>query len=322
MNSSKRLWIYVSIILAVISISVGWQRGSAQSEDAQYFPSTGHWVRDEFLIRYHEISNPSVIYGAPITERFFDPFTELEVQYFEKVRFELHPNSPNGLQVKLSPLGDYLYQQEPTLSSPVNAPACRTFVQTGFSVCYAFLDFFEANGGGAQFGYPISGFEIHDGWIVQYFQNMRFEWHPENKTGERVTISNLGYRYFFDHREDPTLLNSVPRDEIPELPILDLRTHAFAGSAVLPLDGTQTLYFIVQDQYHNPVTDADVDFTLIFPDGSTKEFKTGKTDSSGISTLSFKLDSNTPGTVNVLVEVSFDNGALTAKTRTSFSLWW
>jgi len=321
MTSSKRLWIYLSLILVVICITIGWQQVSAQSEDTRYFPTTGHWVSNEYLTKYEEIPNGLEIYGAPITEPFFDTITEHEIQYFEKVRFELHPELPAGLQVKLSKLGEYLYQEEQSISTPINASACRTFVQTDYSVCYAFLDFFEANGGEALFGYPISGFEIHDGWIVQYFQNVRFEWHPENPTGKRVTISNLGYRYFYDRREDQTLLNSVPNDQIPDLPV-KLQTYVFAGSAILPLDGSQTLYFIVQDQYHNPVTNADVDFTLIFPDGSSKEFKAGKTNDAGISTLSFKLNSDTPGTVSVFVNVSYDNGALTAKTRTSFSLWW
>ena len=322
MFSSKRFWLYIALVSLLVCAGLGWQQVFAQTENARYFPATGHWVTDEFLVKYQEIPNPSELYGAPITESFEDTLSGRKIQYFEKVRFELHPELPEGLKVTLSKLGEFLYEEGQTLSAPANAPACRTFVQSEYAVCYAFQDFFEANGDVAQFGFPISGFEIHDGWIVQYFQNARFEWHPENSAGKKVTVSNLGYRYFYDRQEDPTLLNPVPRDEAPDLPIFNLQAHAFASSAILPVSGSQTMYIIVQDQYYNPVANADVDFTVILPDGTTKDYKAGRTNAAGVSKLSFEISSGKIGIANVLVNVSYDNGALTAKTRTSFSLWW
>ena len=319
----KRNWaIIFLLILAFGFVGVGWQKVFAQAEDTRYFPETGHWVTGDFLIKYESVSNQSEIIGAPITESFEDPISGRTIQYFEKVRFELHPELPGELRVKLSPLGDYLYEEGTPINVIANTTACESFVQSEHPVCYAFLEFFETNGGVAQFGYPVSGFEIHDGWIVQYFQNARLEWHPENPTGRRVTVSNLGYRYFYDRREDPTLLNPVPNNEAPDIPVFDLRAYAFAASSILPINGTQTLYFIVQDQFHNPVANAEVDFTVTLPDGSTKAYKAEKTNAAGISILDFEVVSNTPGLVKVLIFVTYDNGALTTQTRTSFSLWW
>ncbi|HBX70578.1 MAG TPA: hypothetical protein DEH25_14650 [Chloroflexi bacterium] len=317
----KRIWVYFSLLLFVAVIGIMGQRASAQAENARYFPETGHWVTGEFLTKYEGIDNPLDIYGAPITESFLDADSKLEFQYFEKARFEFDPDAPAGLRVKLSPLGEALYEAGAQISVPTNAAACRAFVQTGYSVCYAFLDFFEENGATAQFGYPISGFESHDGWIVQYFQNARFEWHPENPAGKYVTISNLGYRYFYDQREDPTLLNTVPQDQIPNLPVLGLQTHAFASIAILPLSGTQTLFVIVQDEYHNPIEGAEVNFSVILPDGSTESYQAPRTNQAGVSTQHFEVHANRPGIVNILVQVRY-NATLTAKTRTSFSLWW
>jgi len=299
-------------------VGIGWQQAVAQ-EDARYFPATGHWVSGEFLDKYEGIPNPSTLYGAPITEVFTDPISERQVQYFEKVRFEFHPELPPGLRVKLSPLGEYLYQEGQLLIVPSNFPACRTFVESEYPICYAFLDFFEANGDVAQFGYPISGFEIHDGWIVQYFQNARFEWHPENPPGQWVTVSNLGFRYFNDRREDPSLLNPVV-DNAPILPVLRLRPHAFVGSAITPLQGNQTIYVIVQDQNLRPVADVQVEFTVILADGSTKDYQASNTNQAGISTLNFLFQSDSPGIAEIHVHVSYDS--MEAKTRTSFRLWW
>jgi hypothetical protein len=157
---------------------------------------------------------------------------------------------------------------------------------------------------------------------VQYFQNTRFEWHPENPTGKRVTVSNFGYRYFYERREDPTLLNPVPNEEAPNVPITSLGVHAFTKSAVMPLNGVQTLYVIVQDQYHNPVEGVEVEFTVVLPDGSQKAYKSDRTNPLGVSVLSFDVHSTQPGTATISVRAVYDNGALTKTTRTSFSLWW
>ncbi|MEO5950939.1 MAG: copper resistance protein CopC, partial [Chloroflexia bacterium] len=66
------------------------------------------------------------------------------------------------------------------------APKCVTFDQTKRSACGRFLEYWNANGGLAQQGYPISA-EMQeksdtDGktYTVQYFERAVFEKHPEN----------------------------------------------------------------------------------------------------------------------------------------------
>src|SRR5687768_713835 len=82
-------------------------------------------------------------------------------------------------------------------------PNCRLYPETGWSVCGAFLDYWQRNGGLAQQGYPISGeFEevsALDGkrYTVQYFERAVFEQHPENKAPYDVLLSQLGT---FRHR--------------------------------------------------------------------------------------------------------------------------
>jgi hypothetical protein len=241
------------------------------------------------------------------------------VQYFEKVRFELDPSLPPGLRVKLSPLGEYLYQEGQLMPRPTNFPACQYFPKTGNSVCYAFLIFFEKYGGITQFGYPISDFENHEGWIVQYFQNARLEWHPENLPGERVVVSDLGYNYFNYRDENPRLLNPVEEEEYI-VPIWRLHPRAFVSSAILPVGETQTLYVIVQDQNLKPVSGAQVDFTIEFSNGTESEFRINDTNEAGVSTFSFKVSANSPGIAKIFVLVTLDN-FLTGETRTSFQIW-
>lgn len=320
MVRSKHYLVLIFLIFLIAIFGTGSQQGFAQSENTRYFPETGHWVANEFLLKYEDILNPTTLYGAPITEAFVDSFG-IKVQYFEKVRFELDPSLPLGIQVKLSPLGEFLYQENQVLAVPSNSRACRSFAEINHTVCYAFLDFFEANGGVSQFGYPVSGFEIHDGWIVQYFQKARFEWHPENQPGQWVTLSNLGVRYFYDRGEDPKLLSPANETETrPFFPVLKLRPKAFVSSAVLPSGDTQTIYVIVQDQNLRPVPNAEVEFTVLLPDGSTKEYRASNTNKSGVSTLDFSVDSNSTGITNIQVSVTYNS--LRGKTRTSFQIWW
>src|SRR5688572_16925930 len=76
--------------------------------------------------------------------------------------------------------------------------ACRSFAETGKTLCNRFLSYWEQNGGLPQQGYPISGefreqSEI-DGkaYTVQYFERAVFELHPENKPPYDVLLSLLG----------------------------------------------------------------------------------------------------------------------------------
>lgn len=74
----------------------------------------------------------------------------------------------------------------------------RTFPETGKTVQGRFLEYWTANGGLAQQGYPISGeFEEKsdsDGktYTVQYFERSIFEMHPENAAPNDVLLSLLG----------------------------------------------------------------------------------------------------------------------------------
>jgi hypothetical protein len=320
MFRSKRFWLLISLILLGSILGISERQVLAQTDVSRYFPETGHWVTNEFLYKYESIPNPTLLYGAPITESFLDSFGT-KVQYFEKVRFELDPTLPPSIQVKISPLGEYLYQEGKKLGMTTNTPACRLFSETGHSVCYAFLDFFDKNGGISQFGYPISGFEEHDGRYVQYFQKARFEWHPEKPPGQWVTLSNLGLRYFYYHGENLGELNPVLEDDnIPDNSILSLRTKAFVKSSVLSSGGTQTIYIIVQDQHYKPVPGAKVEFILTLPDGSTKEYRTNNTNIDGITMLDFSVGSDFRGITNIEVLSSYKE--LDGHTLTSFHLWW
>nr|PZN67601.1 MAG: hypothetical protein DIU58_02845 [Sphaerobacter thermophilus] len=81
-----------------------------------FFPQTGHRLCFGFKEYWEshglEFGDPGVSYreslalfGYPISEEFTDPDTGLTVQYFERARFEFHPDNPEPHRVLLGRLG-------------------------------------------------------------------------------------------------------------------------------------------------------------------------------------------------------------------------
>lgn len=292
---------------------------TAQTSGSQFFSETGHWVSNAFLEKYNSVPNPRDLFGFPITDQFRDETSGLTLQYFQKARFQLHPQAPPDLRVQLSPLGEFLYESGKKVEIPSTFPSCRQFPQTGYQVCYAFLAFFESNGGISQFGYPISGLESHDGWFVQYFQRARFEWHPERSPGEKVMLSNLGTSFFQFNNENPSLLKPKLNDNLPIQPVSNLHVYAFVEKPISSVRGNQALYVIVYDQNYHPVEDAFASFIINLPNGESIEGKMDETDSRGISSIQFPIVSDKAGTAEITVTITL--GALQKITQTSFQLW-
>lgn len=71
---------------------------------------------------------------------------------------------------------------------------CTFFPETGHRLCFGMRDFWNARGGLAIFGFPISE-EFSDsatGFTVQYFERQRLEWHPENPPEWQIVGGLLG----------------------------------------------------------------------------------------------------------------------------------
>jgi hypothetical protein len=75
---------------------------------------------------------------------------------------------------------------------------CQTFTQTGHQVCGKFLTYWNAHGGLAQQGYPLTeaANEVSPvngkTYLTQYFERAVFEEHPENAAPYDVLLSLLG----------------------------------------------------------------------------------------------------------------------------------
>ncbi|HYF66029.1 MAG TPA: hypothetical protein VD886_24580 [Herpetosiphonaceae bacterium] len=133
------------------------------------------------------------IYGLPLTE----PQTQANgviIQYFERVRFEYHPeNEGTEYVVLLGLMGVELGFKEAPQPAPTNATdGAWYFTATGHTINPAFRAFWDDRGGLYTFGYPIGqAFRDKDGRLVQYFERTRLELHPENAGTEYEVLLGL-----------------------------------------------------------------------------------------------------------------------------------
>ena len=294
------------------------ERGSvhAQSAEVQFFPETGHHVRGDFLHFYKSVHDPGLVFGYPITEQISSKDGKT-VQYFQRARFELQAGLPENQRVQLTPVGQALYRPADQLKLE-NISGCEMY-PTGYSVCLAFLDFYRANGGTAQFGNPISPFEFHENLIVQYFERARFEWRADRPEGQRVVLTDLG-RYYFDQLgEDPALLKPVNPADATINPILSIKAHAFVAKPFTRPTGQQTVYIIVQSQTLQAISNATGKATVHWPDGRTDDyfFTTNKV---GLATATFNFADQKQGEL-VTIDIVVVYEGLGSRTRTSFRIW-
>ncbi|EFO79910.1 peptidase S8 and S53 subtilisin kexin sedolisin [Oscillochloris trichoides DG-6] len=179
--------------------------------DRLYFPETQHSLGGGFR-QYWEMNGGLSIFGFPISEEF----TELggdgqnyTVQYFERHRFEFHPELAPPYNVLLSRIGDDTLRTAGrdwfTFAKSGQVVGCLYFAETDQSICEPFLSYWRSNGlefdgrasksfaeSLALFGLPLSGpqvEEVEPGVFVtvQWFERTRFEDH-----GGRVLLGLLG----------------------------------------------------------------------------------------------------------------------------------
>ena len=154
-----------------------------------YFPETGQVVSGVFL-RYWQQYGGLAQFGLPRTREFEErsPYDNklYKVQYFERARFEYHPeNAGTPYEVLLGLLGRDFHQIDPP-APPKEGQSY--FAQTGHNLGGAFREYWLSHGGLFVSGLPIpprrfTEVSPDDGktYMVQYFERARYEYHPENR---------------------------------------------------------------------------------------------------------------------------------------------
>jgi len=210
----NRRWRRLIALLALCCLFA--PAGSARAQTGgRCFRETGYCVAGP-IRDFWERNGGLMVFGFPITpqqpERVEGRPTQ--VQWFERSRLELHPEHPAPYDVQIGRMGaDRLSQlRRDWKAFPRVAPAadCRTFAETGHTVCGELLAAWQSGGLNLDgdpgindneslglFGLPLSSPTPERGsdgktYTVQWFERARFELHPENAPPYNVLLGLLG----------------------------------------------------------------------------------------------------------------------------------
>ncbi len=196
--------VLISMVVAGIMIAgIPTTNTQAQQPAQRCFPETGYCIEGRFRT-YWEQNGGLPVFGYPITtaQQEVNPTdgkTYL-TQWFERNRFEYHPDHAAPYDVLLGLLGaeQMNVQQHGISSFQVAEDTSRFFAETGYTIAPEFWDYWQSNGlelghpsisrqeSLALFGYPISQPQMElnptDGkvYLTQWFERTRFEYHPES----------------------------------------------------------------------------------------------------------------------------------------------
>jgi hypothetical protein len=200
----------------VLNVTAPASQPTTVPTDGRTFTETGFTVSGAFWTAWlggRPYEDSLYINGLPLTavrdEVSPTDGKTYKTQWFERARFEEHPENQPPFNVLLGLLGTAAAQgrENEAPFKPVTNPGggLSWFQETGHTLGdnseggRAIAAFWTRLGGLQQFGYPLSQPFMEtsqdDGkrYLVQYFERQRFEYQPENKGSQfEVLLGRLG----------------------------------------------------------------------------------------------------------------------------------
>jgi hypothetical protein len=205
----------LALLIALLVVSHAAAQPASDTHCFASIPSIDNCIEGRFASFWND-NGGLPVFGYPITPQRNEPNQDLQgtflTQWFERNRFELHPENQAPYDVLLGRLGAELleaqgrdWHNEPNDGNPLGGN-CRHFEQTNREVCGPFLQFWQEHGLAdpsldadgrslALFGLPLTGVKLEQSpngnvILTQWFERARFELHPE--AGYTVLLGLVG----------------------------------------------------------------------------------------------------------------------------------
>jgi len=213
------VYLGMALALAVMALPKASLAAPAQQGTSHHFTETNQDVSGRFWDVWQggrSYADSLYINGFPISDKHAEQsLTDgkiYQTQWFERARYEEHPENAKPYDVELGLLGDFAAEGRKdtpfqAIANPSNG--MQWFPETKHTAGdtsvggKAIAQFWSQKGGVAQFGFPLSQpFQevtsstdpafAGKSFLVQYFERQRFEYHPENTGNFLVLLGRLG----------------------------------------------------------------------------------------------------------------------------------
>jgi len=235
-----RIAVYAGVIGSLCVSALPAAVNAAPAAQGTSRTINGHAVAGRFLELWSaQGSEQSNVYvnGLPITDRRAEISTTdgktYDTQWFERARYEAHPENKAPYDVLLGLLGVNFAEGRGSVDPatkqvrnpadaafvPIDKPADANgttkvwFQETKHSVSGKILEYWNKYGGLSQFGFPLSeAFQEvsatdNKTYTVQYFERNRFELHPEKAAPYEVELGLLGVQQY---KAQPVAADQLP----------------------------------------------------------------------------------------------------------------
>ena len=228
-----------ALLISIFTTAIFIPASASANETVRFYPATRHSVGGAFLKFYDRYGGIN-LFGYPVTDEVKE--NGRTVQYFERQRMEYHSEyAGTANEVQLSLLGTLQAQGRPSTArvASFTSSANRLYVsQTGHSLSYSFLSYWKAYGGLRVFGYPLTEPANENGYLVQYFERARMEYHPEKRgLSYGIELGHLGKEYLQGGVRLPNSAPSAPAAAPP--PSAPNPAHAMGQELITLLNGAR-----------------------------------------------------------------------------------
>ena len=187
----------VALLVFTLTLTIFGPTTASANQTVRFYAATQHSIGGAFL-KFYDRYGGIKLFGYPISDEVME--NGRPVQYFERQRMEYHKeHAGTANEVQLSLLGTQKAQGRASTArvAPFISSSTHVYIrETGHSLSYSFLKYWKAYGGVRIFGYPLTEPAHENGYLVQYFERARMEYHP-GKAGLSygIELGHLGKEY-------------------------------------------------------------------------------------------------------------------------------